>query len=375
MSALALLKSSANTWGKGFALAITVMMLQTPYAWAQSQEAGWHGKTPHPAAIAKEVVPQPGSEEAYLERYTIRVNVDGGGWIGADLTLSNLGFGDGHGAADMSVQLQGDKKYRKVSKVGKDKWSTENDKLNLKIAHTTLSAIDHNTYALNHDDGEVKVQLQFKNTLPIWAPGAGTINVKDGYFKYHILSPRASVSGKVFKDGKWHDIKATANAFIDHTATNIAPYDFAKRFSRFSDYKDDVTVIWREVQLDERFGGQTLTWVLVGYKDQIVLQDAQAKLRFGKTQQDMTTGYTVPFAVQVDGKQGKDMVKLVMRGKRMKKKDLLESYGSAAKLVASAVSKPFRYSFDCKYILQMTIQGVTATIKDNGNYTIDFVNP
>lgn len=349
----------------------------SPAAWAQEPDAtrGWAGSSLKDADKIKAVIPKPGDEEAYLERYTIRVKMDGGGWVGVDMTLSNLGFGDGHGAFDVGIELPEQKKYKQVKKVGRDQWSSATDKFALKIGKTQISAIDKDNYLLEHEDGELKMELRFKNTIPMWSPGRGQIDVKDGYFKYHILAPRASVTGKVIKDGKTYEIKSTANAFIDHTATNIAPYDFAKHFSRFSDYKDDVTVIWREVQLDEKYGGQTLTWVLVGYKDQIILEDAQATIRFGKTQQDALTGYTIPFAVQLDAKQGKDSIKLVMHGKKMRKKDLLESYGSAVKMVASAVSKPFRYSFDCKYVLQMTIQGAQATIKDSGNYTIDYVNP
>lgn len=359
-------------WG-----ALLLFTALSPAAWAQEQDAtrGWAGGSLKDAEKLKAIIPQPGEEEAYLERYTIRVNMDGGGWIGIDMTLSNLGFGDGHGAFDVGIELPEQKKYKQVKKVGRDQWSSAADKFALKIGQTQISAIDKDNYVVTHEDGELKMELRFKNTIPMWSPGRGQIDVKDGYFKYHILAPRASVTGKVIKDGKTYEIKATANAFIDHTATNIAPYDFAKHFSRFSDYKDDVTVIWREVQLDEKYGGQTLTWVLVGYKDQIILEDAQAAIRFGKTQQDALTGYTIPFAVQLDGKQGKDSIKLVMHGKKMRKKDLLESYGSAVKMVASAVSKPFRYSFDCKYVLQMTIQGAQATIKDSGNYTIDYVNP
>ena len=135
-----------------------------------------------------------------------------------------------------------------------------------------------------------------------------------------------------------------------------------------------MTVVWREMQMTEEHGGETFAWVLVGYKNQIVFADAGADLKFGKLREDGETGYKLPFAVQLDGKTGKDSIKLVMKGKRVKKTDLLASYGAAAKAVAGAVSNPFRYSFPGTYTLEMTIQGVTAQVKGKGSYTIDFVN-
>ena len=339
---------------------------------AAAATQGWGASRKHDGL--KAIIPRPGTEEAYLERYTVRANLDGGGWIGADFTLSNLGLGDGHGAVDMGIELPGEPKYKKVHKVSRDKWSSASDKFALKIAQSELRAIDADTFLMTHEDGDLKLELRFKNTLPMWQPGRGQIDVRDGYFKYHVVAPRATVTGKVIKGDKTFEVRATANAFIDHTATNVAPFDFAKRFVRFSDYRDDVTVLWREVRLEDKFGGQTLTWVMVGYKDQIVFDDAQASLRFGQVQEDTTTGYTIPFALQLDGKKGKDSVKMVMHGKKMTKKNLLDSYGSAAKLIAGTVSKPFRYSLSCKYTLQMTIQGVTATVQGQGNYTLDYVN-
>ena len=344
----------------------------TPEEDAKSTK-GWVGQGK--SIGVKDIIPQLSTEEAYTERYTLRVDVDGGGWIGTEFTISNLGWGNGHGGAQVRIELPNQKKYKFKKKVSKDDWTSAKDKLDLNIAKTQLTSTDGKTYRLQHSNGDVSLDITFTNTLPMWAPGRGQIDVKDGYFKYHILSPRASVSGTAKVNGKTYKIKSTAKSFIDHVATNVAPFDFAKRFSRFRRYEKDVTIIWREVQLAKKYGGQTLTWVMVGYKNQLVFDDAQANIRFGKTQKDMSTGYVAPFAVQVDGSKNKDKIKLIMYGKKVTKSDLLKRYGSAAKLVASAVSKPFRYSFDGTFVLQMTIQGVTATVKGNGNYTIDYVNP
>lgn len=356
---------------------ISVMALIIAPATAFANVEGWadgKGGTASP----KDFIPVVSDEEAYIARYTISVDLDGGGWIGTNFTISNLGLGDGNGAAKVRIELPERKdRYTYSKKVDRDEWSSKSSSLDLEIASVRLTAKDTRHFSVRFDDpdSEVKMELDFVNSLPMYRPGNGRIDVEDGYFAYAMLAPRASVSGRVFIDGKWREVTSSGDAFADHTATNIAPFNFAKRFSRFRSYEDDLTVSWREVTLDEDYGGKSLTWMMIGYKDNIIFSDADATMRTGRVRTDGQTGYRLPYAVQIDGEDGSDVVKIVLRGKKMRREDLLESYGSAAKMVAGAVSKPYRYSFPCRYTVQMKIQGATATVKGKGTYSFDFVNP
>lgn len=343
-------------------------LLWTAPALAQSSTWGAQKKL-----TASDATPKVTSEEAYTERYTSRVNIEGGGWIGVDFTISNLGWGDGHGAVDVGIDLKGQKKYKFNAKLDRDEWTTSTSKLALNIGTTTLTAAGTNAYSIKHTRPGVSMDLTFTNTIPSWMPGQGKLGVKDGYLKYHILAPRAKVSGTVTIYGKTHKIAST-RGFIDHTATNVAPFDLGLHFSRFRTYDKDLMIAWREVKLTKEHGGKTVTWLMVGYKNAIVFQDANATLRFGKTRLDKKTGYSIPFAVQVDGKSKKDTVKLILKGKKYKRVDLLARYGTAAKMVAGTVSDPFRYTFDGDYAIQMVIQGSAATLKGKGSYSIDYVN-
>ncbi len=342
---------------------------------ASAQTRGWGSGGQAKTPTMKNLVPRMSSGNAYTERYGFSVDLDGGGHIGVDFTISNLGFSSGYGASSVRVQLPGmDKKYDKSEKMSRGKWSYAKDRFHLDIANTTVEGIGKDTFLLKHD-GDVKFELTFKNTIPMWSPGSGEIAVEDGYYKFNLISPRADVTGKVFVDGAWREVKATRQGYADHVATNVAPYEFAKRFSRFRHYNDDVFIIWREIQMEEKFGGETFTWVMVGYRDKIVFADAEATVRFGDVRPDASTGYNVPHSLQIDAKNGKDSITLVMRGSKSKKKDLLASYGRAARLVASTLSKPFQYTVPSNYTIQMTVQGATANVAGKSHYTIDFVNP
>lgn len=333
---------------------------------------GWTGKASQPTM--KELIPRMSSDEAYSERYSFAVDLDGGGHIGIDFTISNLGFGDGHGAAAVRVKLPKKRKYEWSKKVSESDWSASSSSFGLDIANTKVSAKGNDAFVLRHD-GEVKVELEFQNEIPMWQPGAGQINVDGGYYAFDIIAPRANVTGRVKIGDKWIDVRGTRAGYADHVATNVAPFDLARRFIRFRDYNEDLFVMWREIQLTEGNGGKSLAWVVVGYKGKIVFSDAAASLKFGKIQKDSRTGYEVPRVVQLDARDGKDSVRLVMKGSKMKKKDLLAGYGRAAKMVASAVSEPYQYDLKGDYQLQMTIGGASATVGGRGHYTIDFLNP
>jgi hypothetical protein len=346
-------------------LAALVLLPSTAFAKVDGWTTGKGSSRPS----MKDLIPRMSADEAYSERYGFSVDLDTGGHIGFDFTISNLGWGDAHGAAGVRVELPGKKKYKFRKKKDEGDWSYAKDRFNIEIAGTSVRG-SGKKFKLRHN-GRVKVNLTFENAMPMWRPGNGQITTDEGYYKFSIIAPRANVSGTVEIDGEKIEVKGTMKGYGDHVATNIAPFDFAKRFSRFRHYNGDVFVVWREITLTN---GKSFTWLMVGYKDKIVFGDGNAKIRTAKAKKD-GAGYTVPWAVQIDGKKGGDSVQLVMRAKKQKRRDLLKSYGSAAKLVASTVSKPYQYDMDCEYTLKMTIGGAAATIKGRSHYILDYVNP
>jgi hypothetical protein len=348
----------------GAVLSASPAMAKT-YGWADGASGG--------RPTAKELIPTMSSEEAYTERFVFSTDVDGGGHIGVDFTISNLGWGDGHGAASVRVSLPGVKKYTFNEKVDSDDWKYGKDNFSLDIAKTHVHAVGDGTYILKHD-GSVKLELTFKSTVPMWRPGTGRIKVDDGYYKFAVIAPRADVSGRVFIGGKWVTIKSTNNGYAEHSATNVAPYELGTRYSRMRTVEGDVFVMWRETKLSKEYGARSYTFVLVTYKDKVVFGDASAKIKFGNVRRDSKTGYAVPLTVQIDGDSGGDSIKMIVEGSKYSRSNLLDSYGAAAKAAAALVTDPYRFSVDNKYTLQMTIQGTTATISGDGRMVFDYVN-
>lgn len=299
-------------------------------------------------------------------------------WLGVLLIASPVaaktyGWGDGHGAASVRVNMPGLKGYTFNEKVERDDWKYGKDSFSLDIAKTHVHAVSDDTYVLKHS-GSVKLELTFKGTLPMWRPGAGRIKVDDGYYKLDVIAPRADVTGRVYIGGKWHEIKSTRNGYAEHSATNIAPYELATRYSRMRTVEGDVFVMWRETKLARDYGNRSYTFVMVAYKDKIVFSSPDARLKFGNLRRDDKTGYLVPLSVQIDATSGQDTIKLVAHGTKYSRTNLLDSYGAVAKAAAAMVTEPFRFSVGNNYTLQMTIQGTTAQIAGASHMVFDYVN-
>lgn len=317
---------------------------------------------------SKDLVPKMSSEEGYSERYTFAVDLEDGGHVGVDFTISNLGWGSGHGAVQVRVNLPNQPKYKYSEKLDEGEWSYSKGTFGMKVANTEVKRVGDG-FRIIHT-GAKPFDLTFDNKMPGWKPGSGKIKVDGGYYQYNLIAPRADVSGTVA--GK--KVSASRAGYADHVATNVAPFDLATRFMRMRHYNGDIFVIWREITLTKEQGGKSLTWMMVGFKDEIVFSDSRARMREGSIKVDPKTKYRVPLAVQIDGKSGEDSVKFVARGKTYKRKDLLDDYGSIVKVVASAVSEPIQYTVDVEYQLQMTIKGVTATVSGNTAFVVDQLN-
>ncbi len=357
---------------KIYPLIITLTLLVSTPLFAQTK--GWTKSPSAGAFTSKSLVPEMSTDESYTQRYSFSADLDGGGHIGVDFTVSNLGWGDGNGAVELRVNLPDQKKYKFKKKKDDDEWTYSKDNFKLEIASTLIRAKGKNKYQLIHN-GKVKVNVTFSNVIPKWRPGRGQITVDgDKYYKYGIIAPRANVEGTVTVGGKVFNVKGTGKGFADYVATNIAPYDLATRFSRFRTFNGDLVVAWREIKLTEDNGGKSSVWVVVGYKDKIVFSDANAKMKEGKIKSDSKTGYRIPYAIQIDGKSGKDSIRLIHQGTSMRRKDMLKSMGSAVKSVASVVAEPYSFNFGGKYTLQMDIGGTKATMKGTSNYTLDYIN-
>ena len=319
------------------------------------------------------LIPSMSSGQAYSERYSFAVDLDEGGHIGMNLTISNLGVRNGYGAADVRVRLPDHDNYSSSERLSRRNWSYEEDRFQIDISNTRVRAVDDDTFELKYEGDDLRVELQFKNRIPMWRPGNGELRSDDDFYRFTIVSPRADVTGRVYIDGQWRDVKGSQSGYADHVVTNVAPYNLGNRFSRFRQYDGDVFVMWREIDLTNDFGGGSVTWILVGRGDQILYEDTDATLQFGNIEHDEETGYRFPHAVQITSSNGSDKMRLLVRGDDVRRRDLLAGQGRMVRAIASRVSNPFQYDVRGQYALEVEVGGNRLRRSSEGNMTLDYV--
>jgi hypothetical protein len=346
---------------------------------AAAETNGWGGGATAPTMA--DLIPKMRSEEAYSERYNFEADLEGGGSLKVNFTISNLGLSDGSAQSRLRIDTGEDVTYSYKEKYGSGDWSYGEKSFKLQEPKTTIEGSGESTFTVRHTGkhkGEtVEVELTFQSPMPMWQPGGGTLQVSDSdYYTVHLLGMRSSVDGQMTIGDETYEVTAERSGYADHVSTNIAPYSLAKRiaYSRVYDDDHDVFVIWRNIQLTEQYGGTPETYIVVGYKDQIVFDKTDVDFKHGDIESDGKTGYPLPYSVQLDASQGDDEIKLVMRGESVKRKDLLKSVGRFVRVLASSVTKPYHFAFDGTYALQMNIGGAEATVRGDARYVFDHLN-
>lgn len=333
----------------------------------------WGKETQNPVG-AQQLIPSLKSDEAYTERYLFNVDLDGGGHIGIDFTISNLGWGDGHGAVQVRVKRPDRPNYSFKKELSKGKWNYSKDHFMIDMANTRVEASNDKQFVLTHTNKGTNIRLVFDKELPIWKPGSGQLRKGSKLYKLHLIAASADVTGTVEHEGKTQKVDVEDTGYSDHVMTNIAPYNLAKRFARFRTRTNGVFIAWREIHFTDEYGGGKTRFVVMAYKGQYIFSAIDPPMTVGRTKNDPASGYTFPMQLQINANSGGDEIKLAMHGSDFKRQDLLDKYGYTAKLLASSVTSPYRYTVNCQHNLKMSIGGTTATISGDSHFTLDYLN-
>lgn len=318
----------------------------------------------------KDLIPVMGKREKYSEQYDFHADLDDGGRLRIAFTISNLGWGDGRGAVQIELERPDAADYSFREKFGRGEWSYDKNTFKLKIANTSVEATSEDTFQLTHE-GDLRIEVRFRLRVPMWSPGQ--LHRDGRYRRVHIICPRGDVTGKVSRNGTSEEISADGSGYADHTVTNIAPYDLARRFCRFWGFSGDTTVVWKAADLTPDYGGKRVGWIMVARRGRIVFTDFDPVFRMDKPQKDPKTGYEIPRKTTLAARSGKDRVRIVHRMKRVRRRDLLAEYGAFARMIAGAVATPFRFTQDITYSCNMTLNGTRHTMRGDARLLLDYL--
>ncbi len=316
---------------------------------ATAGSPGWGAQRGAPTV--RDIIPDPRGDEAYSERYTFFAKLDGGGEAYVDVTISNLGWGDRHGVTTGKIKIPGQKTYSFKKKLDEDDWSYKRDRFEIAVGPTKVSGSAADGFTVTHQ-GKKSFEITFTSKTPMWRPGIGRF-LHDGNIYGTILAvPWGNVSGWVETDSGKTNISGVG--MFDHGISTFAPYNLANKFSRMRHYEDGFFIAWREVDLTEDAGGESITWIVVGKNDQILFSDASAKISWSSFGKHDESGHSVPTSVKITGTDGSKALIFEFSGRRARATDLLAQFGSAARAVAGTVSNPWQFEIKGKYDLKVT---------------------
>lgn len=353
---------------------LTIFLVLFFPAISPAKVTGFDSGQARKSLTSKDLIPKLEKGKAYSERYTFTALLDDGGEVYLEMTISNFGWGNFSAATTTRIELAGETPYEHKETLKADEWSYSSSRFQMTMGQSSVEVVREGLYRLRHS-GEVEYELEFRNILPSWRPGTGEVRSGKDYFRIGLIAPRAAVSGRVKIDGKWVEVKSR-QGMSDWSVTTIAPFDLASEFGRFRAVKGDVYVAWRNIKLSEDFGGQDVSWVVVGKGNQIIFADAGAKIERSNLKLDKTSKYEVPHQITIHGTSGADTLKLTLQSSgKYQVIDLLNSYGSVTRFLAARFTKPFQFNSFGRWNLELNQGPEQVVASGRGPLGLDILNP
>jgi Svf1-like. len=332
-----------------------------------------------PVTVA-ELMPHLRSEEMYMEVWSHGAWLKGGGDIGIDFAISNLGIGDHKGGVRVEYKDSLDRITKCNAEYSAGEWRSDSPGFHLTFGENEVLGDMHSLNLIIRCNG-LSMDLRYLNQGEPFQPGSGTLTYgepgePDGFYSIMYSSPRAFVTGSVTANGQTTLIEGIGNAY--HTWTNIGPQTQARRWFRFNVARDDFTVTLTELETPSNFGNARYGWALVyGPKGRIV---ATTRVRFDFDgfikDQNSDEGYVIPRRVQLAAVDDNVSLtgKLEMTGINSVV-DPLADLDFFRKAIVRRFSKPREYSIKAAYSFHLKDNQGEQTIEGASTFRYIYINP
>ncbi|MEZ4339812.1 MAG: hypothetical protein R3B82_24590 [Sandaracinaceae bacterium] len=135
--------------------------------------------------------------------------------------------------------------------------------------------------------------------------------------------------------------------YVEHRATNLAPYRMATRWFKVSDVTAERTVAISAFERTEELGGGIQGWVLVVEGDEIQIYEPDVLVNPQQATRDDETGYEVPEHIFFLRPNDFESFQGVVRVNELtKKQDDLSSLSRLERIVVKRLMKPWTYRYD-----------------------------
>ncbi len=317
------------------------------------------------------------SNESYSEFWTIDSWLADKSYIGLDIAITNIGVGDHKGGFKARFVDPGGDKSECKAEYDNDEWSYAKQGFSMKFGKNSIGG-DLQKISVKVSCKKMEMDLVFENLVPPVCPGSGLLKFGqgDGVYSMMFPSPRAHVRGKVRRGGKI--IEVDGIGFAEHSYSNMAPYNQARRWFRFKHINSDISVIMAEVESTREYGSAHNGWVLISDNKGKIVATTRARFDFEGFIKDTRSdeGYTIPRRVRIVAVDGDASVigTLTMTSLR-KIEDPTASLGFLKRSIIRRFTKPRDYYINCKMLLKIKQGGQEKTIEADGFYRYMHVNP
>jgi hypothetical protein len=332
-----------------------------------------------PVTIA-DLMPHKRSEEMYTEVWSHGAWFNGGGDLGIDFVISNLGIGDHKGALRVEYVDAHGKQTKCSAEYRADAWRSDSQGFHLTFGENEVLGDLHGLNLIIRCN-ELSMDLRYINQGESYQPGSGILTYEeagkeDGLYSIMYTSPRAFVTGSVTINGQTTPIEGIGNAY--HSWTNIGPQTQARRWFRFNLTRDDFTVTLVELETPPKFGSSRHGFVLLyGPQGRIV---ATTRVRFDYDgfikDQKSDEGYVIPRRVQLAAVDDSATLtgKLEMTGINAVV-DPIADLDFFRKAIVRQFSKPRDYSIKATYSFHFKDNQGEQTIQGAATYRYIYINP
>lgn len=318
--------------------------------------------------------------EGYSESWSHGAWMPGGGDLGIDFAITNLGIGDHKGRVSLEFRNDEDKSVKCSQEFADDEWHAEGQGLHLKFGASELQG-DLSGLSVKVRCGEIEADLRFETQGVPFKPGSGKLSYRDGdeeegYYHLVYTSPRAHVTGTIRVKGVSTPIDAIG--FGDHMRTTLRPDHQARRWFRFSYVKPEISILMAELESPPKFGSARNGWVVVYDSDGRKIATANVRFEFDGFIQDSKAeeGYSIPRrARMVAAEPGTSLTGSLVMKKISAIVDPLADLSSITRAFVRGFTKPRDYYIECDFSFQLRNASGEKSITGSRFFRFAYINP
>ncbi|MDX9724262.1 MAG: hypothetical protein RBU37_26170 [Myxococcota bacterium] len=324
---------------------------------------------------ASELVPLMSEGEGYNEKwefiltttpYEARIRFE----------VSNLGLGDFKGKVSGRVKDRSSDDgptYSFSDSFGEGKWSFEKN---------GTFAIEMGAWSVKGKPGQFslrgvagsksEVSFEYDVEGSSWRPGSGISFFGDKYAQYmksQVPLFHGKAKGVVSIDKK--EVPVEGLGYANHLGSNLGMHEMAKEFYHFRKHDQDLYIEWRHVESTEQYRQQPIPFLVVAYQGTVLFESTEVELIPENYWTDPGNfGYTIVHGLRVEARDGENLASLRFTPGEVQVSDPLARVSKIERSIALQFTKPMDYTIKGPWRLDLEVDGMQATLRGEGSYSI-----